>query len=87
MDNLDKLDFLYKEIAYAESKLQPHDTGHISTAISWMQQRVRETQEEMSTRNVSYSGVGSLQSKVPDGFKDKLKQIKKSSGKGNTIKV
>ena len=33
------------------------------------------------------SGVGSLQSKVPDGFKDKLKQIKKSSGKGNTIKV
>ena len=33
------------------------------------------------------SGVGSLQSKVPDGFKDKLKQIKKGSGQGNTIKV
>lgn len=33
------------------------------------------------------TGVGSLHSKVPDGFKDKLKQIKKGSGAGNTIKV
>ena len=52
MDNLDKLDFLYKEISYAESKLQPHDTGHISTAISWMNQRVREVQEEIRNANV-----------------------------------
>jgi len=52
MDNLDKLDFLYKEIAYAESKLQPQDTGHISTAISWMNQRVREVQEEIRNANV-----------------------------------
>jgi hypothetical protein len=33
------------------------------------------------------TGVGSLHSKVPDGFKDKLKQIKKGSGRGDTIKV
>lgn len=33
------------------------------------------------------TGVGSLQSKVPDGFKDKLNQIKKGSGKSNTIKT
>ena len=52
MDNLDKLDFLYKEIAYAESKLKPQDTGHISTAISWMNQRVREVQEEICNANV-----------------------------------
>ena len=52
MDNLDKLDFLYKEISYAESKLQPHDTGHISTAIGWMNQRVREVQEEIRNANV-----------------------------------
>ena len=56
MDNLDKLDCLYKEIAYAESKLQPHDTGYISTAISWMQQRVRETQEEIRNANVHSEG-------------------------------
>lgn len=47
MDNLDKLDFLYKEIEYAKSQLKPQDTGHISTAISWMNQRVREVQEEI----------------------------------------
>ena len=33
------------------------------------------------------TGVGSLHSKVPDGFKDKLNQIKKGSGKSNTIKT
>tara|TARA_Y100001963_G_C6789627_1_gene454759 strand:+ start:846 stop:1073 length:228 start_codon:yes stop_codon:yes gene_type:complete len=30
---------------------------------------------------------GSLLSKTPDGWKDRLKQIKKGSGKGDTIKV
>lgn len=52
MDKLDQLDFLYKEISYAESKLQPQDTGHISTAISWMNQRVREVQEEIRNATV-----------------------------------
>jgi hypothetical protein len=42
--------------------------------------------KELSTPKI-VSGVGSLQSKVPDGFKDKLNQIKKGSGQGNTIKT
>lgn len=33
------------------------------------------------------TGVGSLHSKVPDGFRDKLNQIKKGSGRDNTIKT
>ena len=33
------------------------------------------------------TGVGGLHSKVPDGFRDKLKEMKKGSGKNNTIKV
>tara|TARA_B100002019_G_scaffold292518_1_gene315906 strand:+ start:2613 stop:2795 length:183 start_codon:yes stop_codon:yes gene_type:complete len=52
MDNLDKLDFLYKEIAYAESQLAPQDTGHISTAISWMRHRVKQVQEEVRNASV-----------------------------------
>tara|TARA_Y100001938_G_C8056528_1_gene414688 strand:- start:920 stop:1075 length:156 start_codon:yes stop_codon:yes gene_type:complete len=32
-------------------------------------------------------GTGSLLSKTSDGWKDHLKEIKKGSGKGNTIKV
>ena len=47
MDKLDQLDFLYKEIAHAETQLKPQDTGHISTAISYMRKRVREVQEEI----------------------------------------
>lgn len=47
MDKLDKLEFLYDEIAHAESQLQPQDTGHISTAIGWMRKRVVELKEEI----------------------------------------
>jgi hypothetical protein len=40
--NLIRLQVLEDEIAYAQSQLQPHDTGHIYTAISWLQHRVRK---------------------------------------------
>jgi hypothetical protein len=50
-DNIDKLDFLYKEIEYAKSQLQPQDTGHISTAIGWLETRLRETQEEIRAKS------------------------------------
>jgi hypothetical protein len=39
------------------------------------------------TTPITVSGVGSLLSKTDDGWKDNLKRIKSSSGKGNTIKV
>lgn len=32
-------------------------------------------------------GVGSLQSKVPDGFKDVLSRVKSGSGKDNSINI
>ena len=35
--DIDRIIMLMEEIAYAESQLQPHDTGHINTAIGWMQ--------------------------------------------------
>lgn len=38
--NLITISVLEREIQYAESQLQPHDTGHIHTAISWMKHRV-----------------------------------------------
>jgi len=47
MDKLDVLDVLYNEVKYAESKLEPHDTGHIHTAINWLNHRINEVQEEM----------------------------------------
>ena len=33
---------LLREVEYAKSQLQPHDTGHISTAISWMESRINK---------------------------------------------
>jgi len=37
-----RIDILEDEIIYAKSCLQPHDTGHINTAISWLHYRVRQ---------------------------------------------
>ncbi len=36
-----------EEIAELKSRLQPHDTGHIHTAISVLQERVREVKAEI----------------------------------------
>ena len=42
---------LQEEIVYAKSCLQPTDTGHIHTAISWMNQRVRELKRELEEQH------------------------------------
>jgi hypothetical protein len=47
MDKLDQIDIIENEIAYAKSCLQPHDTGHINTAIAWMQSRITAIKEEI----------------------------------------
>ncbi len=41
---------LEKEVEYAKSCLQPHDTGHIHTAISWMESRKQELEETLSNQ-------------------------------------
>ena len=41
---------IQEEIEHARSCLQPHDTGHIHTAISWMEHRVRELKEELDAQ-------------------------------------
>ena len=38
---------LLREVEYAKSQLQPHDTGHISTAISWMESRINKIMTDM----------------------------------------
>jgi hypothetical protein len=46
ISDIDRIIMLMEEIAYAESQLQPHDTGHIHTAISWMKNRVEQIKEK-----------------------------------------
>ena len=39
-DKYERIIHLLREIEYARSQLAPQDTGHISTAIGWMEKRV-----------------------------------------------
>ena len=43
----ERLIMLMNEIAIAKGKLQPHDTGHIHTSISYLESRVEEVQKEI----------------------------------------
>ena len=36
-----RIGVLEDEIKYAKGQLQPHDTGHIHTAIDWLEHRIR----------------------------------------------
>ena len=38
---------LEEEVKYAKSQLQPHDTGHIHTAINWMTHRIEKLKQEL----------------------------------------
>ena len=40
-----KIEGLLEEIEYAKSCLLPHDTGHIYTAINWLDNRVKDLKE------------------------------------------
>ena len=42
LSDVDRIVMLMEEIAIAQSKLQPTDTGHIHTAINYMRNRVDE---------------------------------------------
>ena len=55
--NTDKLIMLMDEISIAKSRLEPHDTGHIHTSISWLQQRVEEVKKELEQEYVDINDV------------------------------
>ena len=46
-DKYERIIHLLREIEYARSQLAPQDTGHISTAIGWMEKRVFTLTEEL----------------------------------------
>lgn len=52
-----RLLLLMDEISIAKSKLQPHDTGHIHTSISYLQSRVDEVKSEIDQelKKVAYA--------------------------------
>ena len=63
--NLIRISILEKEIEYAKSQLQPHDTGHIHTAISWLEHRIRELKGLKEEDEIDY----------PDGYSNEGRKI------------
>ena len=47
ISDTERLVLLMDEIRIAKTKLQPHDTGHIHTSISYLESRVKEVQENI----------------------------------------
>ena len=47
VNKTDRLVMLMDEISIAKGKLQPQDTGHIHTSISYLESRVDELKNEI----------------------------------------
>lgn len=41
INDIVRIDILQEEIKYYKTLIQPHDTGHIHTTISFLEQRIR----------------------------------------------
>ena len=48
MNEIDRLEFLVEEIGILRTKIQQHGTGHIYTAISVLESRVKEVKEKLN---------------------------------------
>ena len=47
-EDVKRIIMLMEEISIAERKLEPHDTGHIHTAINYLRNRVEEIQKDIA---------------------------------------
>ena len=63
------------------------ETWSVLCTYEEMKERLNDEVELVPVFPNIVSGVGNLHSKVPDGFRDRLGQIKKTSGRGNTVKL
>lgn len=45
---LDRLLMLQEEVAILKTRIQPHDTGHIHTTISVLEERIAELRDEIN---------------------------------------
>ena len=46
-DKMDYMMFLIQEIGVLKLRFQPHDTGHLHTAVNVLQGRVQEIRQEI----------------------------------------
>ena len=53
---LEHIIHLIREIDYLKTQIQPHDTGHIHTTISTLQQRVETLMSESEKEDIEFYG-------------------------------
>ena len=46
-EKMDYMMYLIQEIGVLKSRFQPHDTGHLHTAVNVLQSRVQEIRQEI----------------------------------------
>ena len=51
--DITRFQVLIEEIAYLKTKLQPHDTGHIHTTISTLEDRAEELKDQMENKKTN----------------------------------
>ena len=64
-NDLVRISVLEEEIEYYKTLLQPHDTGHIHTAISWLEHRIRELKGLKEEDEIDYA----------DGYSNEWRKI------------
>tara|TARA_Y100001934_G_C11852587_1_gene540285 strand:+ start:421 stop:609 length:189 start_codon:yes stop_codon:yes gene_type:complete len=47
------LSYLYKEVEIINSRIQPHDCGHLKTTVSTLKNRILEIEKEMDKLSAS----------------------------------
>lgn len=50
MSCVDRLQFLLEEISILKSRFKPEDTGHLRTAVSVLNERVKEVKENIESK-------------------------------------
>ena len=56
ISDITRFQVLMEEIAYLKTKIQPHDTGHIYTTISTLEDRVEELKDLLEDKKRESNG-------------------------------
>lgn len=74
---------------YTIYNTKTEETENVIMSFDALQEHLNENPDwvQVLTAPKIVSGVGGVLSKNSDGFRDRMREIKKTSGRGNTINV
>ena len=74
---------------YTIYNTKTEETENVVMSFDALQEHLNENPDwvQVLTAPKIVSGVGGVLSKTSDGFRDRMREIKKTSGRGNTINV